>query len=735
MTMKKRSGFSPLTLLGRASALALAVGCGAGLAQVQKAIQGTPTVVSGDAFISQGTASGTIDTVSLNSSQAVIDWTPDDTSGTGAIDFLSAGKTVRFSGFSNFTVLNRVLPADISRAIGLNGTVESLVGGSTGGSVWFYAPGGIIAGVNSVFSVGSLLLTSNDIDTTGGLFDPVSNAIRFRGASNVLSSVEVRSGAQINALSAGSYVALVAPRVVQGGTVTVNGTAAYVGAEQADITISGGLFDINILAGTTDANGVVHSGTTARVDTTTSSDAQRVYMVAVPKNNALTMLLSGNIGYHAADAVVQDGSAVILSAGHDVFGNFIGAPEATATAPSSISIGASTWQPNVTGAATGAITLRANAGEAITAGGDVNLTAGGGATGGRIDLLTFGGSGSAATNGRIAVTGALNLDASGELFSGQTQPPAIGENARGGEINLIAAGGSISAASLDARANATSGAGSSRSGDAVGGRINLTAGTAAGPSGTEAGSLSFGSVALKASAQTGFGYYFSSTVDGGNALGGTIDIAAAGGSFSASDLFADVGGEGGSAMNIAGTGTGGNIILSASSAGGLRGSFALTNCSFRCGVYATGQGGEGTDGATGTGGSILLQATDADFTVTGDLNLSAQGTGGGTSYYDGVAGRGGDGVGGTVTVESRAGVAGSAVMRFDGLYLSADGVAGNSIDGISFNDGNAGNGTGGTISLLVAGGDLTAGLVDANAGGRGGAAGVNCPTCDGGGTT
>src|SRR3546814_7294913 len=55
---------------------------------------------------------------------------------------------------------------------------------------------------------------------------------------------------------------MAAPRIEQGGTVTVNGAAAYVAAEAVDLSINQGLFDIFISAGTTDANGVVHTGST-----------------------------------------------------------------------------------------------------------------------------------------------------------------------------------------------------------------------------------------------------------------------------------------------------------------------------------------------------------------------------------------------------------------------------------------------------------------------------------------
>ncbi|WP_340266027.1 histidine kinase [Sphingobium mellinum] len=928
--MKKRSSFSPVTLLGRASAIALAVGCGAGAAQVQKALQGTPSVVSGSVYVSPNT-----DSVQLNSSQAVINWTPDDTSGTGAIDFLPAGKTVTFSGFSDFTVLNRILPLDgsglpVSRVVALNGTVQSQIVSSTGGSVWFYAPGGIIAGASSVFNVGSLVLTGNDIDTTGGLFGSAGE-IRFRGVAGSAAAVEVQPGAQINALASGSYVALVAPRVVQGGTVTVNGSAAYVGAEAADITINGGLFDISITAGTTDPNGVVHSGTTARPATSVSTDAQHVYMVAVPKNNALTMLLSGNVGYSAAETVVQDGSAVVLSAGHDIVSGAIGARNATTAADANVTIDAGTWQPGLTGRATGeivvqsnaaptthfggpvslaanrAITLRADPSGLISADGDMVLTAGNGGTGGRIDLLTFGGSGASATNGQIAVTGALTLNASA-LGDGSANVPLLtGGNATGGLINVIATGGSISAASLTANAYGVGGLGSDRSGDGTGGAVALSALTFAGPNGAEGGTLSFGSTTLDASASTSSDPFFPSTSGGearggsiaitgtagvaavgslggldlgavsatasavgGNAktgaagdaiggdirvnigsgthhwtsfsadasmeagyatdggtygsaapgatgigfdiggtgrlevagsvslqadasafgggasggtlrggqiavtahdggalvitdqlyataaargssasatstlplpgtpatFGGAIDLAAAGGTISAAGLYANVSAASGGTPGLAGAATAGSVTLSAGTASGLRGNFTLSDCArLQCDIQANGNGGYGRDGASGAGGSILVQATDADFSVNGDLTLSAAGVGGGAFSPDGVSGRGGDGQGGSVAIESRAGVAGSAVMSFTNIFASADGSSTEGTEGPFYNGGNGGTGIGGAASLLVAGGSFNAGSVAASALGRGGASDVNCAGCEGDGVT
>ncbi len=774
----KRSTYWFWTLLGRCSAVALAVGCGAGIAQVNKAFQGTGTVVGGSAFISQGEDGGATDAVRLfNSSEAIINWTPADTTG-GTIDFLPQGKTVSFSGSGDFTVLNRIVPVNGAPPIQFNGTVESLVNGSAGGKIWFYSPGGIIAGSTATFDVGSLVLTSNDIDYSNGLGGG-SGTIRF-GTALAGSAVQIQSGAQINALSSGSYVALVAPRVVQGGTVRVNGSAAYVGAQAADITINGGLFDISISAGTSDANGVVHTGTTERPGATVT-EAQHVFMVAMPKNNALTMLLSGNVGYDAASSAVQSDSAVVLSAGYDVTNGAIGARNVTGTGEAGISIGGGTWQPDVTGHATGninvqpgaaanfanvnltaeraitlqsgaagaiaatgtmdlkageAITVRADQGGSISVGGDMNLTAGIGGTGGTIDVLTFGGSALPAGNGQIDVAGTLQLKASAAGLGSFNFPVLAGGDATGGAINVVAAGGSISAGSLFADADATAGVGSDSAGNATGGSITVSARTAAGPSGALAGKIDFGNMILHANAGVEYSYY-SPPVTGGNATGGTISVSAAGGSVTTGyfDIYANA--AGGDASGVAGTGTGGSITLSANAANGLRGDFAADCASF-CNITTDGRGAYGASGAKGTGGSILIHATDASFVADGGLTLHAKGIGGGTDYSDSIAGRGGDGLGGSISVESRAGSAGSADMRFGGLSASADGVSTEaSVDfmaalspgGSALNEGDGGNGTGGSVNFLVAGGNLDVGSLYANANGQGGSSSVNCPSC------
>src|SRR5690606_36038315 len=104
--------------------------------------------------------------------------------------------TWNFVGTGDYTVLNRVVNGgggSLSRQIALNGTVNSYVGSTTGprgGNIWFYNAGGILIGASGVVNVGSLLLTTNDIVTTGGLFGP-DGSIRFNGASGSTSAITV----------------------------------------------------------------------------------------------------------------------------------------------------------------------------------------------------------------------------------------------------------------------------------------------------------------------------------------------------------------------------------------------------------------------------------------------------------------------------------------------------------------------------------------------------------------
>ena len=68
-----------------------------------------------------------------------------------------------------------------------------------------------------MFDVGGLLLTS--ISPTLNSNDASGFSASFSPAEGDGGTIQIMSGAQINALQQNSYVALVAPRVEQGGNV------------------------------------------------------------------------------------------------------------------------------------------------------------------------------------------------------------------------------------------------------------------------------------------------------------------------------------------------------------------------------------------------------------------------------------------------------------------------------------------------------------------------------------
>ena len=72
--------------------------------------------------------------------------------------------------------------------------------------------------------------------------------------------------------------------------VVVNGSAAYVAAESANLTINDGLFDIEVTGGSDTA--LQHAGATIWEASDQSGVQRMIYLMSVPKNNALSLLLS-----------------------------------------------------------------------------------------------------------------------------------------------------------------------------------------------------------------------------------------------------------------------------------------------------------------------------------------------------------------------------------------------------------------------------------------------------------
>ncbi|MET0588730.1 MAG: hypothetical protein ABWZ75_09425, partial [Novosphingobium sp.] len=574
-----------------AMALALAMAGGGGAVRAQ-AVFGTVELVSGNPITRNDITTQT--EIGIFSDQTVLNWNlPSSSASTSPEEFVRAGRELTFADFrssptTTFTVLNRILPYDtvsglaVNRAAQFNGTVSSTRSGVQTGDIWFFSPAGIVIGPAASFNVGSLVLTTNDIDTTGGLYGP-GGEIRFRGPASSLAAVEIQSGAVIDAAaSSGAYVAIVAPRIVQAGTVGADGHVALVAAEQADITINTGLVSIVVTQGTTDANGIVHTGSTGGGESSASDDFQILSLIAIPKNTALTMLLSGSIGYVPATGGFGDGSSVVLSAGHDA--NLSNAELAQNLG--SMEIGNTQFTSYVSGVATNAINIApsggsvefdqgayltgfrsvsaiAQDGESIASGqslylrsnqgstgGSVTIRAEGGAFGGDIDAVSLFASANGDSDslfpesgdGIAATGGSVTLQASGGRISadmisleaigrGLTGMDTGGTGTGGTIIASVSEGGAITANSFDANATGYGGEGALNAGDGIGGNVSLL---------EQGGSLALEFVSLSA---RGVGGGFSAQT--GDGLGGTARIDITSGTTTWSDLGVETDGESG----------------------------------------------------------------------------------------------------------------------------------------------------------------------------------------------
>ncbi|MBB5685848.1 hypothetical protein [Sphingobium boeckii] len=674
---------------------------------VQAQVLGTGVPVSG---ASAPANFGSSTAVSVTAPTAIINWTPTDnaTNANAPIDFLNAGSSLSFNGSADFTVLNRILPTDTSRPIRIDGNVSSSIVSGSGGNIWFYTPGGMIIGGNARFNVGSLLLSANDIDTTGGLFGP-GGEIRFRGTANSQAAIDVQpvigGTYQVNLTNRNSYFALVAPRVSMAGGAFVNGSTAYVAAEQVDITINQGLFDISVLPGggtsVTGANALSHTGNRGSGTPIDAADIQRTYMVAVPKNDAITMLVGGTLG-HGATGVLVDNGAVILSGGYDIAGGIItDTPDSTIAVDMRLAGG--DYFSDVIAHTTGALaagprpqsgdpalasdilfrtnatligdvsaTVEANFGETVTALGSLTVRSGGIASVFADASTTEFGYGSNA--GAIAVSGDLNIDAS-NTGAPNFATGGIGTAAVGGLAQLVIEGGAVTVTGdVEIRSNGIGGDGVGR---------------------------------------------------GGDGTGGTASFAATDGIFSAATLTLDSGGLGGAGVDDAGAGNGGNggagrggiarfvstdsdftfgtLLIGADGAGGI-GGHAGEFDEFGYGIFTPG-GGAGGSGGAGTGGTAFVEI-NSDESLS-DLTINANGFGG-TGGFGAIAGLGGNGLGGS-------GASGGAFLRLNDAALTvtnatiaADAVGGNGgtgYGGAGFVGigGNGGNATGGSAGIVVTG--------------------------------
>lgn len=711
-----------------ASGLALATGmiANAPVARAQS-FQGTVSSTVGSVSVVNGTNTTT---VTVSSPSAVINWTPDDQAATGGpIDFQTAGTTATFtnnpSGTSSFAVLNRIVPVGSTRPVQFNGSVVSTLQGAAagpvpGGTVFFYSPGGILLGASAVFDVGNLGLTTLDLaNDASGNFDTSGDYI-FQQATVAGAQINVLPGAQITSSSEGSYVALVAPSIVNGGTININGSAALVAADAASITFTpSGLFDIQVDAGTS-ATGTVIANNGTITGPAASNFFHRVYMVAVPKNDAITMALgSGStLGFDIAGAADVVGNAIVLSAGRDVIADTIGGP----------SPGGGTGLVSVIGSDAD---LTSNT--AIVATGGINLTSS--TTAGldfASDVLFYadGASSSLSATAGGAVTVAGNFAMRSDIDPGHPAVGSIPQNLAiiatgGGTINfardvVLAASGAGATANLPGTTGGTGLGGDVRVEASNGGQITIDGnldldvygyGGAAQSSGSAGGNGIGGSASVVAfgtsgstvsvlgnttinSSGLGAGGFdcFTCITDGGIGTGGVVTIQVSGANSIEIGGITTINalGEGGSSESvIGGSGSGGTIDVLASDGGNLTVQALMAN--------ATGRGGAGWTGAGGAqGGAITLAAYGVGgggANIVGQASLVADAIGA-DAFGPGAAA---SATGGTIFISAR----NEKFLVFDDALFASAGATGGS--------GSAGStaATGGQVTLDAA----SAGLV------------------------
>lgn len=693
-----------------------------------QAFTGTPDVKLGDVSFDSRTVGGA-ETITIGSPTAIIDWAPTDTAvGGGAIDFLPNGHTATFANSSEtqnyFTVLNRINPVDSSRAIALNGTVLSRLdrgaaGQVTGGAVWFSSPGGILVGGGAVIDVGSLVLTALNIETqsdTALFFNgPFGKQIKFKDkdAANIRAGVNIASGAQISASDQFSisgndaYIAIVAPRINQAGSIAANGNVLLAAVESADVSINAGMFDIAINTGSdTDAGGettLVHSGTTTGDVSNTSGSPGGIYLIAVPKNNAVTMLVTGNLGYSTANAAATENGSVVLLAGANLrvqdgpVGQSRSTSQAGAQVSANVDIVNADFSSNLAAGGNDFVHYTADSGTHIlggvvdiSAGRDASVIVSGGATvdfGSSVGIYTVNESvtgsdliGSAqfsVFDSQVTVNG--NVVVSANKFTRATNVFAGNAGVLLRDANLDISGGSLTIS-----ANAFNGETS-----ATGGSAALTLNQV----GANAPSLTATDIVVSALGlgftQTPRSYQPGTTVAdaGGDGVGGSATITSAGAISTGS-------------ITITADGSGGN---------------GDDPTNFGNDVIDGGAGGKGTGGLASL--DVVSGTVNDDGTPT-LITLTANGTGGigGTPFESGYGvgtggngGAGGEAIGGRSQIDLR----GGSIDSHD-MLVQAFGEGGAGGDAPSGSGGVGGTGTAGLknagngATIAITGGTLTA---------------------------
>lgn len=465
------------------TALAATIGLAGWAAPAAAQIVGTVTSTTGTS-LSPGATNVT--DITINQSEAVINWNVvSGVAGATDVAFLPLNNTVTYHEAAvsfpgtDYTVLNRVFPVDgagagINATINIGGAVNATFAGKQGGNVWFYSPHGIVTSGNASFNVGSLLLTTSDIDTSNaGSLYLAPNQIGLLAATDGNARVQIGQNTTISAAgnnisSVAGYVGIFAPRIEQGGTISAGGMVGLAAAEAGTMTFNAGLVDIQITQGSAESqgNGIVHTGTTGG-PAVTATTTRQIKMVAMPKNTALTMLLGGSIGFDAGTAV-PDGGAVILASGWQDGANASTAAE-IALGRGNMSIGNAVIGNDSTIYATGtlaiapdaattgltrfsgltqfnvgrSLTMDAAPGTLIDFTSSLNVIPLREGTGENVRITTAGDPLNILAPGKIAVAADLFIDATGQTLGAAAGPPNTGADGVGGNVQVLINQGSL----------------------------------------------------------------------------------------------------------------------------------------------------------------------------------------------------------------------------------------------------------------------------------------------------
>ena len=711
-----------------------------------QAFNANPTTVSGSVTYNRTTPG--VETVTINTPSAIIDWrlAPISPPLPATSTFLPAGNTATFQNGlvgQDFAVLNRIIPN--GTVIRMDGRVVSQLqtasGTVRGGTVIFSSPNGLIIGRTAVFDVGNLTLTSLGLALDPGNEFIVGGRIRLGGGGQFpFSRIVTEAGAQINAPAEGSWVVFAAPGITHGGATIVNGSTAYVGAEAADLTINAGLFDIKITGGSRLADPIIHSGRTGGPASSGALDNHVITMTAAPQNEAITMLLAGDVGYDPAVSASVENGTIVLSAGHDVAGRSISpfpAPAGDGTA--TIEIPSGTWTSDVVGRArtdflvggTGSTGVTFRQDLSMAAYNRAEITASGGYVA-RVEgnvlvsaanltpvptppsLDVLGGTATilAGSGGRIEILGNAIVDASA---LGSTNGAGIAGDGSGGTASVISdkgtvdIGGDLSVLSTGRGGEAPLGLVNDRGGDGRGGDVNVTA--------MGGGTLRIGGNAVLDASGTASQASGAIAAEGADGTGGDVLLSAGGGAITIQG-----------STTLRSTGTGGNVNGPAGTVGGTgQGGTALVNAfggtadlTGPVTVIADGVGGRAPTGGTGNGGTAALDVADGRIAVASTIAARANGTGGDAVF--GAGGRGGDGAGGQASIGARNSLTtGTLTATAADLGANATGGAGNSGGGIvPGGDGGDGKGGNATATAEAGNGVLQPGALTATTSGTGG---------------